>query len=97
MVPQVEQLRIDLEGQLGGAAFLAAYRCLRDMQAAEEADGEGAAGSSTGGGSGGGAAAGGVGVGGGGTQRELERILGPKLHLVRQVHKLITLEDAVFA
>nr|AAQ64684.1 NIMA-related kinase 3 [Chlamydomonas reinhardtii] len=94
---KVEQLRIDLEGQLGGAAFLAAYRCLRDMQAAEEADGEGAPGSSTGGGSGGGAAAGGVGVGGGGTQRELERILGPKLHLVRQVHKLITLEDAVFA
>ncbi|KAG2435593.1 hypothetical protein HYH02_011885 [Chlamydomonas schloesseri] len=88
---KVEQLRIDLETQLGGTAFLAAYRCLRDMQAAEEADGEGAAGSSTGG-------AGGSGGGGaGGTQRELERILGNKLHLVRQVHKLITLEDAVFA
>lgn len=30
------------------------------------------------------------------TQRQLERMLGRKLHLVRQIHKLITLEDSIF-
>ncbi|EFJ53307.1 NimA-related protein kinase 3 [Volvox carteri f. nagariensis] len=86
---KVEELRIELERQLGGQAFLAAYRCLREMQdRADDGDGDGV---SSGGGPGGG------GGGGPSTQSDLERILGRKLHLARLVHKLITLEDSVFS
>lgn len=44
---KVEQLRIDLERELGAEVFVAAYRCLRDMQDRAddgEGDGEGDAG-----------------------------------------------------
>ncbi|GLC55209.1 hypothetical protein PLESTB_000959900 [Pleodorina starrii] len=93
---KVEELRIDLERQLGAEAFLAAYRCLRDMQErADAADGDADGGA--GGGGGGATSGGGAGAGGFSTQSDLERILGPKLHLARQVHKLITLEEAVFS
>ncbi|KXZ45774.1 hypothetical protein GPECTOR_50g567 [Gonium pectorale] len=83
---RVEQLRIDLEKQLGATAFVAAYRCLRDMQEradAQDADAEDGAGAAA--------------AGAGSTQLQLEAIMGPQLHLARQVHKLITLEDAVFS
>ncbi|KAG2502134.1 hypothetical protein HYH03_000622 [Edaphochlamys debaryana] len=80
---KVEQLRIELERQLGPDTLLAAYRCLRELRdrADDGGDGEGEGDSA-------GTAA---------TQRELERVLGSKLHLARVVHKLLTLEDAVFS
>ncbi|GLI70234.1 hypothetical protein VaNZ11_015018 [Volvox africanus] len=84
---KVEELRIFLERQLGTATFLAAYRCLREMQErADDPEVDGAFGFSAA-----------SSAGDGSTQSCIESILGAKLYLVRLVHRLITLEDTVFS
>ncbi|GIL85629.1 hypothetical protein Vretifemale_14162 [Volvox reticuliferus] len=80
---KVEELRIYLERQLGTATFLAAYRCLREMQErADDPDSDGA---------------GGFAAVRSSMDAYLKHILGAKLYLVRLVHRLITLEDSVFS
>lgn len=85
---KIEQLRMELEQRLGTTSFLAAYRCLRELQDRAD-DGDADGGSSN--------------VGAGGSvstatmQDELQRLLGANGHLARLLQRLVTLEDAVFA